>query len=130
MDTHLLIKIIHMSSLVLLIIAILARATTLFIGVEQQQPNPKRRKLFVALQHGAFSLTIGTGLILLVMNQFKVQNWFYAKIVLVIVMVSSLIKAYRADTSTLLVQRRAGVLISAVAFMAIIGVIIIKPSLG
>lgn len=130
MDTHLLIKIIHMSSLVLLIIAILARATTLFIGVEQQQPNPKRRKLFVALQHCAFSLTIGTGLILLVMNQFKVQNWFYAKIVLVIVMVSSLIKAYRADTSTLLVQRRAGVLISAVAFMAIIGVIIIKPSLG
>ncbi|WP_180028969.1 SirB2 family protein [Acinetobacter sp. YH16032] len=130
MDTHLVIKIVHMSSLLLLIIAVLARATTLYFGVENQQPNPKGRKAYVALQHLAFTLVIGTGLILLFLNNFQVQPWFYAKVVLVIVMLSSLIKAYRQDASVLLIQRRAGVLISCVAFMAIIGIVMIKPTFG
>lgn len=130
MDTHLVIKIVHMSSLLLLIIAVLARATTLYFGVENQQPNSKGRKAYVALQHLAFTLVIGTGLILLFLNNFQVQPWFYAKVVLVIVMLSSLIKAYRQDASVLLIQRRAGVLISCVAFMAIIGIVMIKPTFG
>jgi uncharacterized membrane protein SirB2 len=130
MDTHLLIKIIHMSGLLLIMIAVLARATTLYIGVQDRQPNPKGQKIYVALQHLAFTLVIGTGLFLLVMNEFKVQPWFYAKAVLVIVMLSSLIKAYRKDPQVLLVQRRAGVLISCVAFVAIIGIVMIKPNFG
>lgn len=130
MDTHLLIKIIHMSSLLLVMIAVLARATTLYIGVKDQQPNPKGQKVYVALQHLAFTLVIGTGLFLLIMNEFKVQTWFYAKAVLVIVMLSSLLKAYRKDPKVLLIQRRAGVLISCVAFVAIIGIVMIKPNFG
>ena len=41
MDAHLLTKIIHMSAVSLLIIAFVFRAATLFVGVQDQQPNPK-----------------------------------------------------------------------------------------
>lgn len=130
MDLHLLIKIIHMSSLILLVIAILARATTLFRGVEDGQPSTQGRPVLIALQHLAFTLIIGTGLILLVIKQFQVQPWFYAKIVLVIVMLSSLLKAYRADTTILLAQRRAGVVISCIALIALVALVCIKPTFG
>jgi Ni,Fe-hydrogenase I cytochrome b subunit len=51
METQLLVKIIHMSAASLAIIAILARAFTLFVGTQGNLPNPVARKLFVALQH-------------------------------------------------------------------------------
>ena len=72
MDTHLLIKIIHMSSVAVLLVVCIARAFTLFVGTQNNQPNPKGRIAFVALQHLAFSLIVISGIILLVMNDFKV----------------------------------------------------------
>jgi len=80
MDTHLFLKIIHMSSATLALIVFVLRGLTLFIGTQGNQPNPIGRKILVALQHLSFSLIILTGIILLVMNQFMVQPWFYAKI--------------------------------------------------
>lgn len=130
MDTHLLIKIIHMSSVSLLILAIFLRALTLFVGVEQDQPSQKGRKLFVALQHLSLTLLVITGVTLLIMNDFKVQPWFYAKIVLFLVVISSLIKAFKKDPSILLVQRRAGLLIGVVALAALISLVVIKPVFG
>lgn len=130
MDLHLLIKIVHMSSLILLVVAILARATTLFRGVEGGQPGSQSRTVLIALQHLSFTLIIGTGLILLVMKQFQVQPWFYAKIVLVIVMLSSLLKAYKSDPTILLAQRRAGVVISCIALIALVALVCIKPTFG
>ena len=41
MDTHLLIKIIHMTSVAVLILVFVLRASTLFIGTQNQQPNQK-----------------------------------------------------------------------------------------
>ena len=55
MDTQLLVKIIHMSAAGLAIVAILARAITLFMGT-QGQPNPKARVFLVALQHLVISV--------------------------------------------------------------------------
>ena len=40
METQLLVKIIHMSAAGLAIVAILARALTLFIGTQGNLPNP------------------------------------------------------------------------------------------
>ncbi len=130
MDTHLLIKIIHMSSVAVALIVFIARASTLFIGTQNQQPNPNGRIVFVALQHLSFTVLTITGIILLVMKDFQVQSWFYAKIVLFLVLLSSLIKTYKKDDSILLPQRRAGLVISSVAFLAIISLVMIKPVFG
>ena len=130
MDTHLLIKIIHMSSVAVLLVVFIARAFTLFVGTQNNQPNPNGRIAFVALQHLAFSLIVISGIILLVMNDFKVQPWFYAKIILFLVVLSSLIKVYKKDQHILLTQRRAGLMISAIALIAILALVMIKPVFG
>jgi len=117
-----------MSSATLALIVFVLRGLTLFIGTQGNQPNPIGRKILVALQHLSFSLIILTGIILLVMNQFMVQPWFYAKIILFIVLFSSLMKAFRKDDSMLLVQRRAGLAMGLFAFIAIILLVTIKPN--
>lgn len=130
MDAHLITKIIHMSAVSLLILVFVARAATLFVGTQQQQPHPKVRKGFVGLQHLSLTLIIITGAILLVMNNFEVQPWFYAKVILFFVLWSSMLKTYREDSSILLVQRRVGVLIGAVALVGILGLVMMKPVFG
>ena len=130
MDTQLLVKIIHMSAAGLAIVAILARAITLFMGTQGNQPNPKARVFLVALQHLVISVIALTGIIALFLKNFDVQPWFYAKIILFLVMLSSLMKAYRKTDSILLVQRRAGWGIALVALLAIIALVMIKPSFG
>lgn len=130
MDMQLTVKIVHMISVTLLIGVVIARAFTLFVGVQGNQPNPVARKLFVALQHLSMTLIILTGLTSLVIKNFEVQSWFYAKVVLFLVLFSSLMKAYKKDDRILLVQRRAGLAIAMVALMAIIGLVMVKPNLG
>lgn len=130
MDIHLVVKIVHMSSAALAMLIFVLRASTLFIGTQNQQPNPKGRVGFVAMQHLSYTLLVLTGVALLVMNKFQVQPWFYAKIVLFLVLLSSQIKVYKKDDSILLAQRRAGLMIGIIAFVAIISLIIIKPVFG
>ena len=130
MDMQLTVKIVHMISVTLLIGVVVARAFTLFVGVQGNQPNPVARKLFVALQHLSMTLIVLTGLTSLVIKNFEVQSWFYAKVVLFLVLFSSLMKAYKKDDRILLVQRRAGLAIAMVALMAIIGLVMVKPNFG
>ena len=111
----------------LLMVVFVLRAATLFVGVQDQQPNMKARPIFVGFQHLALTLMILSGLVLLVMNNFAVQAWFYAKIILFLVLWSSLIKTYKKDTQILLAQRRAGLVIGAIAFIGILVLVISKP---
>ena len=127
MDAHLLTKIIHMTAVAAALMVFVLRASTLFIGVQGEQPNPAGRKALVALQHLSFTGVFITGAILLVMKNFQVQPWFYAKIILFLVLLSSLMKAFKNDDTILLAQRRAGLVISAIAFVAIIILVIVKP---
>jgi uncharacterized membrane protein SirB2 len=127
METQLLVKIIHMSLASLLIVVVLARTATLFVGVQGQNPNPKARKVWVGLQHFSFTFIALTGLVSLYLKDFVVQPWFYAKIVLFFVIVSSMIKAFRQDDKVLLVQRRAGMGIAILALIGLLGLVIIKP---
>ena len=120
-------KIVDMSAVALACVVFVLRALTLFMGVQGQQPNLKGRTAFVALQHLSYILIVLTGMSLLVMNQFVVKPWFYAKIILFLVLISSLIKAYKKEDSILLAQRRAGLVISAVALLAILGLVMVKP---
>ncbi len=121
---------IHLVGIALLFVVILLRGMTLFKGVENNQSNQSSRKLFVALQHLSLTIVVFTGVALLVMKDFQVETWFYAKVVLFLVMVSSLIKAYKKDESILLVQRKAGWGIALVAFVAIYGLVLVKPVFG
>ncbi|RYL29679.1 SirB2 family protein [Acinetobacter piscicola] len=130
MDTHLIVKIIHMSSAALAMLVFILRAFTLFVGTQNQQPNPKGRVAFVAVQHLSYTLLVITGVALLVMNHFQVQTWFYAKILLFFVLLSSQIKAYKKDEAILLTQRRAGLVLGAIAFFSILALILIKPVFG
>ena len=127
METQLLVKIIHMSLASLLIIVMLGRTASLFVGTQGQQPNPKGRKLWVGLQHFSLSFIALTGLVSLYLKDFVVQPWFYAKLVLFFVMVSSMIKAFKKDDSIQLVQRRAGMVISLLVLAGLVGLVIIKP---
>lgn len=127
METQLLIKIIHMSLASLLILVILARTASLFVGVENQQPNPKGRKLLVGLQHFSLTFIVLTGIASLYFKNFEVQPWFYAKVVLFFVVVSSMIKAFKVDERILLIQRRVGMGMAIAALIALTALVIIKP---
>ncbi|AFU36451.1 hypothetical protein M3Q_355 [Acinetobacter baumannii TYTH-1] len=74
MDAHLLTKIIHMTAVAAALMVFVLRASTLFIGVQGEQPNPAGRKVLVALQHLSFTVVFITGAILLVMKNFQVQR--------------------------------------------------------
>lgn len=130
METQLLVKIVHMSAVSIACIIILARAMTLFKGVQGNQPNPTGRIAFVAFQHLSMTMIVLTGIILLVMKNFEVQTWFYAKVVLFLVILSSLSKAYKKDDTILLAQRRAGLFLAVVSMVSIIGLVMIKPNFG
>ncbi|ELW85286.1 hypothetical protein ACINWC743_0129 [Acinetobacter sp. WC-743] len=111
----------------LLMLVFVLRAVTLFVGTQDQQPSSKGRVALVALQHLSLTVIMLTGITLLIINDFKVQPWFYAKVMLFIVFLSSQIKAYKKDDSVLLVQRRAGMVIGAVALIATLSLVMIKP---
>lgn len=130
METQLLVKIIHMSAAALVIVAILARALTLFVGTQGNLPNPKARIALVALQHLAITVIALTGIVSLFIKNFDVQPWFYAKVILFLVLVSSLGKAYKKDDSILLAQRRAGLFIAVVSLVSILILVMLKPNFG
>ena len=127
MDTQLIIKIVHMSLASLLILVVFARATTLLVGVQGEQPNPVARKLLVGLQHFSVTFVAISGLVALYLKDFAVEPWFYAKVVLFFVMLSSLSKAFKQDPQLLLTQRRAGMMLAVVALLSLIGLVMIKP---
>lgn len=128
METQLIVKIIHMSSVALALLVFALRAVTLFVGTVNQQPNPKGRVAFVALQHLSYTILAVTGVVLLVMKDFQVQPWFYAKVTLFLVLLSTQMKAYKRDENVSLQQRKAGVGLGAMVFLAILALVMIKPT--
>lgn len=121
---------IHLFAVVVVCTVIAARALTLFKGTQGHLPNPAGRKLFVALQHASMTVLVLTGIVLLYLKNFEVQSWFYAKLILFAVLLSSLSKAYRKTDTVFLTQRRAGLFLAAVAMLGIIGLVMIKPNFG
>lgn len=135
MDSHLLIKIIHMTFASLAILVFVIRGVQILLVKPQQAeaadqpstlPVQKGRVLLVALQHLSYSVLIVAGIVLLVQNQFVVQPWFYAKIILFFVVLSASGKAFSKQPRVLL-QRKAGVVIAAIAFASLLGLVVVKP---
>ena len=125
MDSHLILKIIHMTFGSLALITFLIRAALLF-RAPQNQPAKAGRIVLVALQHLSFTVLILTGMVLLYQNQFVVQPWFYGKIILFVVILSATIKAFsKRDIS--LAQRKAGAFVAAIAFAGLLTLVVLKP---
>lgn len=130
MDKHLFVVTIHLIALALVAIAVLIRSKPLWMTKPDQSESPATKKLWIALQHLGLTVLVISGVVLLYFNQFQMQPWFYAKIILFVVMLSALSKAFKKDQSILLVQRRAGLIIGGVAFVAVLGLVMIKPVFG
>lgn len=130
MEFQLLNKIMHMSAAAFLLCAVVARGYTLFVGTQGNLPNPVARTFFVAIQHLAMLMVILTGVIALYLKGFVVEPWFYAKVILFVVLFSALNKAYRKADTIALAQRRAGLFLAAVALGSIIVLVMLKPNFG
>ena len=128
MENLTLIHNLHLVAALLLIVIVCVRAYTLFVGTEGNLPNPVARRIFVAIQHSALTLIVITGAGLLMMRQHELQLWFYAKIILFCVLLSSLIKAYKKTDTVLLIQRKAGWILALVAYIAVYVLTVVQPS--
>ena len=130
MDQHLIIKIMHMSCASAIFLILIARALPILIQKNQPEKPITSNKILIGLQHLGYSILVLSGLWLLWMKNFDVQPWFYAKVILFFVILSSTIKAFKRNDQILWVQRKAGLIISIVTFIALFGLIIIKPQFG
>ncbi len=136
MDSHLTFKIIHMAFASLAIIVFVIRAILLFwqptasatTAGATMAPAPKSasRIVLVAMQHLSFTLLVITGMVLLYQNNFIVQPWFYGKIILFLVVLSAVTKAFgkRDMTSG---QRKAGAMVAGIAFVGLMTLVCWKP---
>lgn len=116
---------IHIIGVVLISVILFVRAISLFKNKEHFQPSAP---MHVGIQHLALTLLVLSGVALLSMTETQIQSWFYAKVILFVVMLSSLHKAYKKDETILLIQRRGGWVIAVVAWMALFGLILIQPN--
>ena len=130
MDQHLIIKIMHMSIASLVFILLIVRAFPILILKKWTVERTVSNKIVVGLQHFSYSVLILSGLWLLWDNQFQVEMWFYAKVILFLVILSASMKGFSRKSERLLVQRQAGLVIAIVAFLALFALIGIKPQLG
>lgn len=126
MSSVLLLKIVHGIG-ILLVFLVLSLSSLRLFRMKDEQLASQTPRFVIALQHSTFGLLLITGAALLWSKHFQVQPWFYAKAVLFVVMFSSLIKAFRRKDGILLVQRRAGMVIAWIAFLAILLLVKIKP---
>lgn len=119
---------VHIGAFVVLLCVVAVRATTLFKNIDADgQPSQQNRRVFVAFQHIALTMIGFTGIFLLYQKQFTVQPWFYAKVMLFAVMLSSLITAFKkTNPEILLVQRKAGLLIALFCYIAILGLVFLN----
>lgn len=127
-------KIVHMTFASLAIIVFVIRAVLLFWktpagspdAVAGSAPKSAGRIVLVAMQHLAFTLLIITGLILLYQNNFVVQLWFYGKVILFLVILSAVTKAFgKRDIGR--GQRKAGVMVAGIAFAGLMTLVVWKP---
>lgn len=140
-------KIVHMTFASLAIIVFVIRAILLFwkpaisteigsaeigsatIGSDTTaSPAPKSagRIVLVAMQHLSFTLLVITGIVLLYQNKFVVQPWFYGKIILFLVVLSAVTKAFgKRDIGS--GQRKAGAMVAGIAFIGLMTLICWKP---
>ncbi|MEB3766943.1 SirB2 family protein [Acinetobacter sp. MD2] len=131
MDSLLILKNLHACAIALFVLSLIGQSAVLFKAEPAtMQALPYRRALLI-VQHSAITLLLITGLSLLYLKNFQVQHWFYAKIILALVMLSSVMKAFKdpVKSEILWVQRRAGMILAWIALFAILALVMVQPKL-
>lgn len=130
MDNFVLLKIIHGIGIVIFAVMLVLQTIILFKNKEFDIEKFKHRRLFMLIQHSSFSILILSGVTLLYLKGFQVHHWFYAKVVLFLVLMSAVIKAFKTRGVPILpVQRRAGMVLAWLAFVSILTLVLLKPVL-
>ncbi|OUY06280.1 hypothetical protein CAP51_13530 [Acinetobacter populi] len=129
MDTDIF-KFVHIIVAYMAFTLLLLRTFPILIQSRWQEKRTTSNKIFVALQHLSYSILVLSGLWLLWKINFQVEAWFYAKIILFIVVLSASAKAFKRRPDILLIQRQAGLVIAITAYFAIFGLILLKPQFG
>lgn len=119
---------IHIIAFIALFLIAAVRSRTLFKNISADgQPCQNNRSVFVALQHLSLTVIGITGILMLYHHDFVVQSWFYAKITLFAVMLSSLIKAFKKpNVNITLQQRKAGLILALFCYITILIFIFVK----
>lgn len=123
-----------MSSIILLhaicayaiLILLLSRAFPVLVQGKWQEKNSVSYKMLVGVQHLGYSILVLSGLWLLWQRNFQIESWFYAKIILFLVVLSASAKAFKRRDDILLVQRRAGLVIAIFAYCCIFALLFFK----
>jgi uncharacterized membrane protein SirB2 len=117
-----LIKILHMASGLAVVLLFALRASLLW---RDRPLSPGLARFFKIVPHIFYTTLVVFGLILLMRLPGVYPHWLIAKLVLFAVAVSASLKAFRATTPR--PQARAGVVIAALAYVLILGLIGVKP---
>ncbi|KAA8731325.1 invasion protein expression up-regulator SirB [Acinetobacter qingfengensis] len=123
-------KHLHMLIAAMVFLFFLIRAFPILIQKIWKEQSTMSTKILVACQHTGYSLLVLSGLGLLWYKDFAVQPWFYAKILLFIVILSACSKAFKRRIDRLLIQRQAGLIVALIAYCALFALILIKPQFG
>lgn len=111
--------------ILLAVLTILLFCYSAFCILKQRQVG----KGYMAVTHTLYALLVLSGayLLWLISQVAGVQHWAYAKIVLLVVAVSAMIKARRSQKIT---QAKAGILLAFVSLVGILWLAFTKPMLG
>lgn len=123
-------QLVHIIAAYSAFIFLLLRAFPILIQGRWQEKSTMSNKILVALQHSSYSILVLSGLWLLWTIHFQVEAWFYAKIILFVVVLSASAKAFKRHADILLIQRQAGLFLAIVAYFAIFGLVLLKPQFG
>lgn len=130
MEWNIYIKYLHICAAAIVFLFLTIRSYPILIQGQWQETSTSRNKIIVGCQHLGYSFLILTGLWLASAETFHAAPWFYAKIILFLVMLSASIKAFNRRKVIPISQRRAGLTIAFIAFFALLSLVLIKPQFG
>lgn len=110
-----------------MLMAVVTIALYLYQASLVMRAKPTLSKAFKGASHAIYTLLVASGLYLFwqIYQVAGFQAWAVAKIILLIVAVSAVIKALRPSTA--LPQAKAGFLIAGVAYVGIVFLAVAKP---
>lgn len=117
---------LHFFAALFVFILLLIRAFPIIIQGKFSENPPVSNKILVGLQHLGYSILLLTGIYMLWQNNFQIEVWFYAKIILFFAMLSASVKAFRRRGDIQLIQRRAGLVIALIAYCCIFALVYFK----
>lgn len=118
--------ILHAVSAYIGLMVLLLRSLPILLQGKWHEKSNVSYKILVGVQHLSYSILVLSGLWLLWQRHFQIETWFYAKIILFLVVLSASAKAFRRRGEVLLQQRQVGLVIAIFAYSLIFALIFLN----